>query len=107
VFDHVSRALVNRVGCIAVSVEHHLAPEHKFPVPLEDCYDALVWTAGHIANYGGDPARALVETSPPRWPCWPVTGAVRGWPTRCWSTRRWVTRPSTGRPSGRWPAVTD
>lgn len=60
VFDHVSRALVNRVGCIAVSVEHHLAPEHKFPVPLEDCYDALVWTAGHIANYGGDPARIAV-----------------------------------------------
>jgi len=60
VFDHVSRALVNRTGCIAVSVEHRLAPENKFPVPLNDCYDALVWITEHISEYGGDPARIAV-----------------------------------------------
>ncbi|HZW04169.1 MAG TPA: alpha/beta hydrolase, partial [Anaerolineaceae bacterium] len=60
VFDHVSRALVNRVGCIAVSVEHRLAPENKFPIPLHDCYEALVWISGHIAEHGGDPARIAV-----------------------------------------------
>lgn len=60
VFDHVSRALVNRVGCIAVSVEHRLAPENKFPIPLYDCYDALVWIAEHISEYRGDPTRVAI-----------------------------------------------
>jgi len=60
VFDHVSRALVNRTGCIAVSVEHRLAPENKFPIPLYDCYEALVWITEHISEYSGDPTRIAV-----------------------------------------------
>lgn len=37
--------LVESVGCAVVSVEYRLAPEHPYPVPLEDCYTALRWVA--------------------------------------------------------------
>lgn len=31
------------LGGIAVNVDYRLAPEHKFPVAVEDAYDALAW----------------------------------------------------------------
>jgi acetyl esterase/lipase len=37
------RKWVRNHGGAAVSVGHRLTPEVKFPVPTEDCYDALKW----------------------------------------------------------------
>ena len=31
------------LGGIAVNVDYRLAPEHPFPVPIQDAYDALKW----------------------------------------------------------------
>lgn len=30
-------------GCVCISLEYRLAPEAKFPVAIEDCWDALQW----------------------------------------------------------------
>ncbi len=38
------QAIVDAVGCVAVSVEYRLAPENPYPAPLEDCYAAVRWT---------------------------------------------------------------
>jgi len=35
--------LANRTGRVVVSVDYRLAPEYKFPIPLQDCYAALKW----------------------------------------------------------------
>jgi len=33
------------LGIVVAAVEYRLAPEHRYPVPLHDCYDALTWLA--------------------------------------------------------------
>ncbi len=53
---HIASAL----GVIAVSVEYRLAPEHPFPVPVEDCYAGLSWLAEHASDLGVDPHRIAV-----------------------------------------------
>ena len=58
--DAPCRALTNGAGCIVISVDYRLAPEHKFPTPAEDCYAAAVWIAGHAAEIGGDARRIAV-----------------------------------------------
>jgi len=47
-------------GCVIVSVEYRLAPEFPYPAPLEDCYTALAWTAGHADDLGVDPGHIVV-----------------------------------------------
>ncbi|KAF8583022.1 hypothetical protein K439DRAFT_1661517 [Ramaria rubella] len=42
----------NRVSC--VNVEYRLAPEHPFPIPMQDSYDALKWIATNTSSISGD-----------------------------------------------------
>ena len=41
--DYSVRRMVEKIGCVVVSVDYRLAPEFPFPVPLNDCYAALTW----------------------------------------------------------------
>ena len=45
--DDICRRLCAGAGCLVASLEYRLAPEHRFPVALEDCYTALVWIVEH------------------------------------------------------------
>jgi acetyl esterase len=58
--DAMCRILANAARATVVSVDYRLAPEHRFPGPLNDCYDAVAWLAEQHADrrivVGGDSA---------------------------------------------------
>lgn len=58
--DAFCRSITNLASCAVVSVNYRHAPEHKFPLPVEDAYAATQWVATHAATLGGDPARLAV-----------------------------------------------
>ncbi|WP_170760825.1 alpha/beta hydrolase [Ruegeria lacuscaerulensis] len=52
-------ALNNR-GITFVSLGYRLAPDHVFPVGLDDCADGVGWVYHNIAEHGGDPDRIFI-----------------------------------------------
>jgi acetyl esterase len=58
--DRTIRALTNASGCVVISVDYRLAPEHKFPAAVEDADAALRYVAGHAAEFGIDANRIAV-----------------------------------------------
>jgi acetyl esterase/lipase len=44
-----------RTGCVVVSVDYRLAPEHRAPAPVHDGYDALGWLTDRAGEYGVAP----------------------------------------------------
>jgi len=57
--DAMCRILANSAGADVVAIDYRVAPEHPFPVPLDDCWDALRWVAGTDEGplvVGGDSA---------------------------------------------------
>jgi acetyl esterase len=58
--------LANAATANVVSVAYRLAPEHPYPTPLEDCWDALTWVADQWPSIplivGGDSAGGNLAT---------------------------------------------
>jgi len=59
-FDGVARTLAVASGALVVSIGYRLAPEHTFPVPVDEAVAALRWLAERAETLGGDGARLAV-----------------------------------------------
>ena len=56
-FDAQCKHLAVEAGVVVASIDYRLAPEHPYPVPLEDCHAALDWLHRSAETQGVDPAR--------------------------------------------------
>lgn len=61
--DGACRALANHGACVVISVDYRLAPETKFPGPVEDAYAAVKWVAVHAAALDLAPTKIAVGGS--------------------------------------------
>lgn len=59
--DGICRMLALHSRSKVISVDYRLAPEHKFPVPLEDSYESYKWVRENAQEFGVDPGRIAVS----------------------------------------------
>ena len=62
--DWTCSSVAVTVGAVVVSVDYRLAPRHRFPAAVDDCYAALTWAAENTAALGaGGPLGVMGESA--------------------------------------------
>jgi acetyl esterase/lipase len=56
----LSKLFASELRAVVIGVNYRLAPEHPFPLPLNDCYTALNWTLDNAGEYMIDPKRVAI-----------------------------------------------
>jgi acetyl esterase/lipase/predicted NBD/HSP70 family sugar kinase len=54
------RRIAAETPCAVAVVRHRLAPEHRFPVPVDDCFAATLWLVERAPTLGLDPSRVAI-----------------------------------------------
>jgi acetyl esterase len=58
--DTLTRKLAARTHCAVVNVDYRMAPEHRFPIAVEDSYAALEWASANLTKIAGRKVPLLV-----------------------------------------------
>lgn len=58
--DRFCRKTANEAGCVVVNVDYKLAPEFKFPTPINECYALFLWLREHAQELGIDADRIAI-----------------------------------------------
>lgn len=58
--DRLMREYAARAGVAVLGVDYRLAPEHRFPAPLDDVAGVLDWLHAEGASHGLDPSRYAI-----------------------------------------------
>jgi acetyl esterase len=56
-YDAQCAALATMTNSVVISINYQKAPEHKFPIPFNDCYEGLEWTVANADRLGIDITR--------------------------------------------------
>lgn len=59
-YNFLCAHLADITGAAVLSVDYRLAPKHKFPTAVEDCYDTLIWAAAGCRYWKTDPDRIFL-----------------------------------------------
>ncbi len=59
IYDGICSVL-SGYGWVTFNVNYRLAPEHRFPAPLQDAANAIEWIRCHADRYGGDASRIVL-----------------------------------------------
>ncbi|MFD4638068.1 alpha/beta hydrolase [Lentzea sp. NPDC058436] len=63
VVDAIHRTRCRDSHCVVVAIEYRLAPEHRFPAPVDDAFATLAWVHENADELGIDPARVSIGGS--------------------------------------------
>ncbi|MGS0758933.1 alpha/beta hydrolase fold domain-containing protein, partial [Roseateles sp. GG27B] len=58
--DSMCRQLALRSGAAVLSLNYRLAPEHRFPSAVDDCWAVMAWLAKAVDSLGLDGSRLAV-----------------------------------------------
>ncbi|GAA3778493.1 alpha/beta hydrolase [Streptomyces phyllanthi] len=53
--DHICRYIASEAGCVVINVDYAVAPQRRYPVPVDQAYDITAWVAenGPANNWDG------------------------------------------------------
>jgi acetyl esterase len=60
-YDPLCTFLARGVGALVVSVDYRMAPEHRAPMAVHDCVDAVRWLGEGASSLGGNGSRLAVS----------------------------------------------
>ena len=58
--DALCRFLAEQADVRVISVDYRLAPEHRFPAAVDDCWASFQWVSEYAEQLGADPDRIAV-----------------------------------------------
>jgi acetyl esterase/lipase len=62
--DWLCSQVARNVGAVVISVDYRLAPRHRFPAAVDDCYAALLWATENAGSLGaGGPVAVMGESA--------------------------------------------